>query len=274
MLALLGGIFFLYSINSFHADNKEDKTGIPVLMYHILNKGENNTISVDPQRFKEHMMALKKNGYQTITVFDLQQYLEKDIPLPSNPILITFDDGYISNYTYAYPTLKELNMKATIFVIGSRIFEEKDVSNGELEKITWKQAREMNDTITIQSHTWDSHSKKKSITGKDRGLIASRVTINGKLETQKEYEERVYKDLLKSKKVIESKMGYENISIAYPYGDHSNDTVRLAEKAGYKIAFTVKKGLVQKGDNLLKLNRITADGDYSGVELVNIINSY
>lgn len=244
---------------------------IPVLMYHILLEGQNDTISVEPKRFKEHMASLKKAGYNTISIFDLQNHIEKGAKLPKNPILITFDDGYISNYTEAYPILKEHDMKATVFVIASRIFDKKDISNGELEKFTWENAKEMKDTITIQSHTWDSHKKGKSITRKDRGMIASRLYFDKKLETKEEYEKRVYEDFVKANNVIKEKMGYEAISIAYPYGDYSADTIRIAQKAGYKLAFTVKDGLVTKKDQPLKLNRITASGAYSGKELIKVL---
>jgi peptidoglycan/xylan/chitin deacetylase (PgdA/CDA1 family) len=247
---------------------------IPVLMYHILIKGRNDSISVDPARFKEHMEALKNAGYSTITVFDLLNYFEKGTNLPEKPILITFDDGYISNYTEAYPILKELAMKATIFIIASRIFEERTIIENEYEKFTWKQAREMSGTMTIQSHTWDSHRQVKSITGENRGMIARPLYLNGKPETQEEYEKRVLEDLVRSKNIIKEKMGYDSVSLAYPYGDYSADTIKLVEKAGYKMAFTTIEGLVTSKDNRFELNRITGNGAYSGKELVRTIESY
>ena len=247
---------------------------IPVLMYHILLEGQNNSISVDPARFREQMQAIKAAGYQTITDYEVYDFLINEEPLPKNPILITFDDGYKSNYTDAYPILNELGMKATIYVITSRIFDEPNIQNGEWEKLTWNDAREMSGTILIQSHTWDSHRMVIGKDGFDRGLIASPVYFNGVLESLTEYEDRVLSDLIQSKKVIEEKLGYKVISIAYPYGDYSLDTVRLAQQAGYKLAFTVKDGTVRKGDPILELERITADGSYSGEELVNVIEQH
>ena len=246
---------------------------IPVLMYHILIEGQNDSISVDPDRFREHMLALKTSGYHTITDYDLIHFLEKGSSLPENPILITFDDGYKSNYTEAYPILKELGMKATIYVITSRVFEEETILDGELEKITWNDAREMEGTVLIQSHTWDSHKSLMNDAGEKRGMIASRTYLNGKLETQKEYEDRVFDDFVKSRKEIEEKMGYEAISIAYPYGDYSQDTVRLAQKAGYQMGFAVKDGIVNIGDQLFELDRITGNGAYSGEELIEVIEN-
>ncbi len=226
---------------------------------------------MDPTRFKEQMTALNGAGFNTITVFELENYLKKwTRHFPQKPILITFDDGYISNYKIAYPILKELDMKATIFVIVSRIFENRTIVNNELEKITWGQAREMRDIITIQSHTWDSHKQATTASGKERGLIASPI----KNESKSQFEQRVYADLVQSKELIENKLGYSNISIAYPYGDYSEDTIKLARKAGYSIGFTVSQGTVTKEDHALKLNRIRGNGSYTGEKLIKVIKNF
>jgi len=244
---------------------------IPVLMYHSLIDGLNTSLSVDPERFREQMVALKNRGYNTITDFDLINFLEKGSPLPDNPILITFDDGYKSNYSEVYPVLKELGMKATIYVITSRIFEDVTILPGESEKITWQDAREMMGTMLIQSHTWDSHKMVMSATGAKRGMIASPTAINGNIESQQEYETRIYKDLVQSKKAIEENLGYEVVSIAYPYGDYSQVTINMALNAGYKMGFAVRDGVVNKEDHLFKLDRIQVYGSYSGEELINVI---
>jgi peptidoglycan/xylan/chitin deacetylase (PgdA/CDA1 family) len=249
-------------------DHETESTEIPVLMYHILIEGRNDGLSVDPIRFKEQMTSLKEAGYNTITVFQLDDYLKNGTPLPTKPILITFDDGYISNYEKAYPVLKELDMKATIYVIASSILEGDTAANNE--KITWAQAKQMRNVMTIQSHTWDSHNQAMTASGKMRGLIASPKTN----ESQSQFEQRVYDDLVKSKNIIEEKLGYSNISIAYPFGDYSEDTMKLAEKAGYSIGFTIKQGTVTKEDNALKLNRIRADGSYTGEKLIKIIENF
>ncbi|AIY06244.1 hypothetical protein Plano_2279 [Planococcus sp. PAMC 21323] len=246
---------------------------IPVLMYHILIPGRNDSISVDPVRFKEQMLALKLSGYTTITEQQLLAHLENDVQLPEKPILITFDDGYMSNYTIAFPILKELNMKASVYVIASRIFETNGVTPGEYEKFSWQQAREMVGTISIQSHTWDSHSKKPDSHYQSRGLITTRLFKENKLETQQEFEERTFKDLFTAKNTIEENVGTEVIAISYPYGEYTDDTIRLAKKAGYKMAFTINSGTNDRNSSLFKLKRFTADGMYSGQELIQLIES-
>ncbi|MGB6407814.1 MAG: polysaccharide deacetylase family protein [Planococcus donghaensis] len=255
------------------SSSKTTPVAIPVLMYHILIPGRNDSISVDPVSFKEQMLSLKSAGYTTITELELLAHLEEDATLPDKPILITFDDGYISNYSIAFPILKELNMKASIYVIASRIFETNGVTAGEYEKLSWQQAREMVGTMSIQSHTWDSHSKQPDFQQQDRGLITSRLFTDNKLETQQEFEDRTFTDLSTAKNTIEKNVGTQVVAISYPYGEYTEDTIRLAKKAGYKMAFTIHNGTNNQYSSPFELKRITADGKYSGEELIQLIES-
>ncbi|MCH4827378.1 MAG: polysaccharide deacetylase family protein [Planococcus sp. (in: firmicutes)] len=242
-------------------------------MYHILIPGRNDSISVDPVRFKEQMLSLKSAGYTSITKEELLAHLETNAPLPDKSVLITFDDGYISNYTIPFPILKELNMKASIYVIASRIFETNGGTAGEYEKFSWQQARAMTGTMSIQSHTWDSHSKQPDFQQQDRGLITSRLFTDNKLETQQESEDRTFTDLYTAKNTIEKNVGTEVVAISYPYGEYTADTIRLAKKTGYKMAFTIHTGTNTQNSSPFELKRITADGMYSGQELIQLIES-
>ena len=78
------------------------------------------------------------------------------------PVVITFDDGYLSNYQYAYPILKETGMVATIFVIGATVGNTEHYKNTNYPitpHFTFQQGAEMvaSGIISIQSHTYDMH---------------------------------------------------------------------------------------------------------------------
>ena len=87
-------------------------------MYHHLDDEVTNSSVITPERFEEHLAALKDAGFNAITLHQLAAYVEKGEELPDNPVVITFDDGYSSNYELAYPLLKKYDMAATINVIG------------------------------------------------------------------------------------------------------------------------------------------------------------
>ncbi|MDQ0154216.1 polysaccharide deacetylase family protein [Robertmurraya andreesenii] len=248
---------------------------IPILMYHhLLPKGA-SAAEISPERFREHMMAIKKKGYTTITDKELLDFLEGKGKLPNKPILITLDDGYRSNYLHAYPVLKELGMKATVYLITSRVVEGKNKYPNEIPKFSWDEAKKSLDVFSFQGHTYDFHYKGKNSRKQLKGMITGRMMLpNGRLESQIQYQTRVLRDLSMSKKIIEDKLGTEVITLAYPFGEYSEDTIRLAKKAGYKLGLTVKPGVVGKGDNLFTLNRITANGNLTGQELLKKIEKY
>ncbi|KMY30352.1 chitin deacetylase [Lysinibacillus xylanilyticus] len=243
---------------------------IPVLMYHHLETNVNNNTVISPENFENQIKTLKENGYNSITTQDLYDYLNGKTELPKNPVLITFDDGYLSNFEKAYPILKKYKMHAEIFVITSHILEtnEKNVYTNEIPKMNWDQLKEMKDYITIQSHTWNSHYKLQSFSGGMKGAIYGRSYINGKLETQAEYEERVKKDFNLSRKIIKEKLGYEPIALSYPFGTNSEDAMKLAKDVGFKMAFVIKNKGVTMGDNVYALSRITVNGNETGAELI------
>ena len=101
------------------------------------------------------MQYIKDRGYEPISFEQLIEYHENRRELPEKPIIITFDDGYLSNYELAYPILKEFNFKAAIFVIGVS-FGNKDLA---YPHFGWAEAREMKASglVSIESHTYDLH---------------------------------------------------------------------------------------------------------------------
>jgi hypothetical protein len=91
---------------------------IKILVYHNISESEGTGETISKEAFENDMKDLIDNGYTAVLFDDLISYVEKGIDLPEKPVLITFDDGYLSNYELAFPILKKYNMKATIFVIG------------------------------------------------------------------------------------------------------------------------------------------------------------
>lgn len=268
-------IFFFTFSNIYQISGYEEEQGIPVLMYHHLDHQLNNNVTITPENFENQIKALKEEGYNSITTKQLYDYLYHGGQLPAKPVLITFDDGYLSNYEEAYPILKKYKTHAEIFVITSRILEN-DGENpypNEMPKMNWAQLQEMKDYISIGSHTWDAHYKLDSGNGTQFSAIYGPGIINGKLESREEYEKRVMNDFLQSKKMIKEKLGYEPIAISYPFGSRSQQTEMLAKKAGFQLAFVIGNKRIRKGDHVLSLSRITVNGNDSAEALLNKINN-
>src|SRR5690606_1205927 len=96
-----------------HKNEVEMDRGIPVLMYHHIVEDSdkilypNNSMVITVSSFKEQMDYLKKNGWRTINIRELDNYLHKRKNLTGKVVLVTFDDGNLSTKRYAYPILEE-----------------------------------------------------------------------------------------------------------------------------------------------------------------------
>ncbi|KNF10164.1 polysaccharide deacetylase [Gottschalkia purinilytica] len=250
-------IFGIFSFK-YREKNKEGQY-IPVLMYHnVLPNPDKAKInySMKPELFEKHMRILKERGYNTVTVTELYDYFYNKRSLPSNPILITLDDGKMNNYDYAYPIFKKLNMKGSMFVIGHTL---KEKGNGEY--LTWDKIREMNKSglIDIQSHTFDLHHLI------DREYAIFHKNPN---ENDEDYRKRIIEDFKSSKKLIENNTKKEVVGLAYPYGKYNENIEKMAKAAGYKLTFSTKLGVLDKQGSPYSINRINIDGRCSTTRLL------
>lgn len=204
--------------------------GIPVLNYHQINDVDENLLTVSTSEFEAQMAWLKENGYQTITASELVDALQGRGTLPKQPVLITFDDGYIDNYQYAFPILKKYQMKAIIFLIS-------DYISLYPNYLTWEQLFEMQASgFEFGSHTLDHNVLT------DLPPIA------------------IDQELIGSKNVLQSRLGRKIEFLAYPCGYTNSDIKARVKAAGYRAAFTVELGNVALGDDIYSLNRVPVFG--------------
>lgn len=221
------------STNSFDKiDLINDNRGVPVLYYHSVQKNADNEVIITPKTLKYELQYIKDQGYTTLTMNELYNYLLHNSPIPKKSIVITFDDGYMDNYYNAFPILKDLNMKATIFCITSNLDGSYYLSKEAINEM-------LNYGIDIESHTVN-HLKLNQLT----------------------YSEQL-RELQESKKNLESITGKEVYAVAYPFGAFNDDSIKAAKAAGYKLGFTTNRGLSDRDDNPLKLDRIYISSNYS-----------
>ncbi|WP_432662259.1 polysaccharide deacetylase family protein [Wukongibacter baidiensis] len=238
LLIISSSLITLYALDANEEDAEYTKK-VPILMYHHLLKSDENPYKdnasvLSVEAFEEHMKLLHDHNFNTITLNELEKFLNGEIKLKKNSILITFDDGYKSNYTYAYPILKKYNFKASIFLITSLMEDKTTTFNpNALQYLSWSEMKEMEKVFEYASHTHDLHKLKDN--------KKSFVVVQPK--------EIVYDDLKKSKELLNT------TSLAYPYGQYNRETFRILESLGIKMAFTTRSGTVKPGDNMLKLKR-------------------
>ena len=236
---------------------------VPVLMYHhILKESEIKALGTDfdksctisVEKFEEQMEYLHNNKYTTLTMKQFEDFVIKSKNVPERSVVITFDDGYKSNYIYAYPILKKYNLKATIFIIGDKIQPETVPFNTKAIQFLSKQEIEKGkDVFEYGSHTFGMHNKKNG----DAALVT---------ETQ----ENIEADLLKIKKLQNTNC------IAYPYGKYNDTTLKAVKNTKYTLGFTTRGGYICKFDNPLTLKRcgIGSVPRYMFVDIVSCKNNF
>ena len=218
-------------------------TPIPILMFHYIrsvSKADDPLgydLSIEPTLFAEYLDRLVEAGYKTITP---AQFLTGKVP--TNSIILSFDDGYLDFYQVAYPLLSQRKMTAVIFAI-SGFLDDKDG-----RYLTRTQVKTLSDAgIEIGSHTVD-HANLAEIDTK-----------------------RIQDELLISRQVLEQITGKRVGAIAYPSGKYNDDTLRLADYVGYSFGVTTEPGIALPTSNKLELPRIRVRGGESAEDLLSSI---
>ncbi|UII55643.1 polysaccharide deacetylase family protein [Cytobacillus spongiae] len=225
-----------------HKDHVRNDDGIPVLMYHhILKDSENryfkNHMTISLKSFQQQLDYLKKNGYRTIFLNDLENYMRYRSNLTGRTVAITFDDGLKSAAIYAYPELKKRGFIATNFLIADRIWKTDYAFNPDrLQQLSMRDLEQSADVFRYESHTASMHLRDKQ--------------TNIPFLVMKGFND-IAKDLVKSREIIGSHVKY----LAYPFGQYDQETIKAAQAAQITMAFTTEPGRVMLGDHRYKLKR-------------------
>jgi peptidoglycan/xylan/chitin deacetylase (PgdA/CDA1 family) len=224
---------------------------VPILCYHQVRnwKATDGKVGkdyiVEIQNFKNQMKMLSDSGYHTILPDQLYAYLNTGAKLPSKPIMLTFDDTDLDQFTIVNPTLKKLGYKAVYFIMTVSIGKKGKfvdyMSSDQIKKLS-------DEGNIIGSHTYD-HKNFKKYAGKD-------------------WEEQ----LDKPTKRLEEITGKKITDFAYPFGLWNAEGIPELKKRGFKMAFQLSTKRDEK-DPLFTIRRIIASGYWSPKTLSNSIKN-
>ncbi len=201
----------------------------PILMYHHIDKNiaEANTISVSPDIFKKQLAFIKKHKYNVVSLEELCRMLKEGKRLSHNLVVITFDDGYKDNLL-AVESLKQYNLPATIFIVVNWIGKQNYLTKEDLNWIV------KNSYVSLGSHTLN-HSYLPEISN-----------------------EELIKEISGSKQKAKEGLGKDLLTLAYPVGGFTSDTIKELRQAGYLCACTTNRGFSRRLDvNALRRIKIT-----------------
>ena len=228
-----------------------DATGIlarpqvPILCYHQIRDwtardSKNAKDYITPiATFKAHIKMLADSGYHTVSPDQLYAYMTTGAKLPSKPIMLTFDDTDLDQFTIARPTLDQYGYKAMYFVM--------TVSLGRPHYMTKAMVKQLSDEgNVIGSHTWDHHNVKK-YQGQDWVTQIDKPT-----------------------KTLEEITGKKIVYFAYPFGLWNEQAFPELKKRGFVAAFSLAEKRDQN-DPLFTIRRIIASGYWTPRTLHNSI---
>jgi len=231
--------------------------GVLILCYHDVGKVDND-YTISTATLAAHFDFLRHNGYNPIS---LKQYLDANAtgaPLPDKPVLLTFDDGYISFYNEVFPLLKKYQFPAALAVVTSWLEGRKPPDVGPL--VNWQQIREMEASglVAVASHSHNLHHPVTANVFGDRGEAgAALICHDGQYESLESYRSRIAGDLAETQAVFERELGHKAEVLVWPYGEYTLPGIEEGRRQGFKAFFTLGSGINPVGSekSLLEARR-------------------
>ncbi|MCD7948223.1 MAG: polysaccharide deacetylase family protein [Oscillospiraceae bacterium] len=253
---------------------RENDVALPVLMYHNVTETCESVFDITPELFRAQMAALQSGGYETVTFAQVLAYAQSGTPLPENPIVISFDDGYEGNLTLAAPILEELGMCAEINVIGVSIGKDsyKDTGVSMVPHFALEEALPWVERgiIEIGSHSYDMHQ----VAERDgEGYREGVYMLEG--ENEDDYIAAFRADTQKSVDELERALDTTVTVYAYPYGFYTDLTEVLLSEMGISVTLTVEEGIntVVEGlpQSLRAMKRCNISSEIAPEEIVDYL---
>lgn len=216
------------------------KQSVPVLMYHHVRPGA-GMIACTPENFEDQLRWLQQRGYRSLTLAEFIEHLNgKEV---GKAVLITFDDGYLNNWVYAYPLLQKYQFKATVFLVTSWVSHgtlrshagqgqppscpehrecEALIEQGRSDEVIlrWSEVLAMRDSGVIEFH---SHTHTHT---------------RWDLMPQEDKNARMKQELELSRLTLQRELGECSSHLCWPQGYFDDDYVSIAQAAGFQYLYT------------------------------------
>ncbi|MDR6884467.1 peptidoglycan/xylan/chitin deacetylase (PgdA/CDA1 family) [Bacillus sp. 3255] len=259
-------IMYVNFLPSFvSANNVIYSKEVAVLVYHHIDDQVQGSVTISTKLFERQLAAMQRQGYNFITMEQFKKFMKEGAKVPDNAVLITFDDGYESFYTNAYPILRKMRVPAVNFVIT------KDLDNPTatlLPSLSREQIRTMRKefaNIDFQLHSDALHIMKDG-----KPMLNNKFAINGTMETDDDLKRRVIADTKTCMTKLKEVNAAKSIdAYAYPFGSYDEHTISYLNEAGVHYAFTTKAGLATVQTDPMQIPRINAGSPYIRPHSIN-----
>jgi len=206
-----------------------------IFCYHrLVDKVRYPGTEIRPADFEAQMKALKDRGITVIGMQDFLAWRRSDKNIPARAAIVTFDDGWKSQYDVAWPIMKKYGYPMTLFIYTEGV---RGGSLGGGEAITWEQLAEMRDAgVDIQAHSATHQDLREGhpVTVVEPGKKRTRKKLTGP-----EYEQWLHNEVVGCKELLEQRLAIKVNCFAVPFGSYNEHVKEMARNAGYEAMFTV-----------------------------------
>jgi poly-beta-1,6-N-acetyl-D-glucosamine N-deacetylase len=186
---------------------------LPIIMYHsIVDDPKKSDVYVTtPNALRNDLKYLKENGFETVNVRDLINFVNGQDTLPEKPVMITFDDGHYNTLYHVLPILQEMDMKAVLSIVGSYAdeFSKKHDPDPNYGYLSWDEIRILKESghFEIQNHSYAMHT-----------LNGRRGCQRKSGESEASYCSTFSSDVMKQQILLQEHCGVTATAFTYPFG--------------------------------------------------------
>jgi len=220
------------------------RDGLRILTYHRVNDHHpHDRLTVHPTAFAAQMEFLSHSRRPVLPLGDALTAIARGVPLEAGAVALTFDDGYLDNFTDALPILERFRLPASFFVVTGLMDTNRplDRYRGCCESdrmLTWDQVRRLQD----RGHTIGGHGR----THRELALLD---------------EAEAREEAVGCASDLEARLGERPALFCYPRGSENALVRRVVREAGFRGACTVRPGPNSPGTDPLALSRTEVSGD-------------
>lgn len=267
--AILAAIIALLMLIALSAETRKQCV-VPILMYHDVGETANSPWCVPIETFRSQMTSLREQGFKTILPADISAHFPRrpdadpsgqattwrfwptwgwGQPLPRKPVIITFDDGYLSTLTIIEPILKKNGLRAVIYLITGQVAE----TAADRREYEGKKCLVWSEVLAMQKRrifAFGGHSHSHG------NLAASGDPLS---------------DILECRRQLKIHGIREPYSFCYPYGQQQESTQKAAKQAEFRTAVVCEDAVASIGPttNLFALPRVSVMGGSHEFKLLN-----
>lgn len=241
-LSVCAVVFFSF-LGHFTAQSVYNSTQglaeLPIVMYHSVLKDTqlSGKYVITPTQLRKDIEYLYENGYTTVSMAQVTDYVENSAPLPEKPVMLTFDDGCYNNYGYVIPILDELDAHAVFSIVGKYTdsYSESGAANLTYGYMRWCDVREAmrNEHIEFANHSYDFHNNNAGRNGSKRNKGESKDSYMAVFEN----------DTAKMQERFKEETDFEPDIYCYPFGAYSPESFDILKKMGFKASFSCNEGV-------------------------------